>query len=100
VSCTLQTLTCTFSGSLRPYEEIEVDISVSVRAGAHSGEENTATVSGGGGSHPFQLTSVVTLNTSTPEPETEGGKGGPRGVASFGLDVRVRSDALSALQPP
>ncbi len=48
VSCTLETLTCTFSGSLHPYKEIEVDISVSVGAGASSGEQNTATVSGGG----------------------------------------------------
>jgi hypothetical protein len=114
VSCTLETLTCTFSGSLRPYEQIEVDISVSVKAGASSGEHNTATVSGGGttrsasashpievdgsekfgiedyelipenadgsldtqaGSHPFQLTSVLTLNTTAPGPS------GPRTVA-------------------
>jgi hypothetical protein len=114
VSCVLATLTCTFSGSLHSFEEIEVDISVSVQ-GAASGEQNIATVSGGGaatpvsashqievdggerfgvedfqlipespggsvdtqaGSHPFQLTSVVTLNTTTPEPD-----GGPRTVA-------------------
>src|SRR5664280_214271 len=114
VSCVLATLTCTFSGSLHSFEEIEVDISVSVQ-GAASGEQNIATVSGGGaatpvsashqievdggerfgvedfqlipesaggsvdtqaGSHPFQLTSVVTLNTTTPEPG-----GGPRTVA-------------------
>jgi len=115
VSCVLETLTCTFSGSLQPYEEIEVDISVAVQAGASSGEQNTTTVSGGAaatptsashtievngaekfgvedfqliaenaggsvdtqaGSHPFQLTSVVTLNTRTPEPD-----GRPRLVA-------------------
>jgi hypothetical protein len=130
VSCTLETLTCTFGDverenskgeqvleSLRPYEEIEVDISVSVRAGARTGEENTVSVSGGGasgtgtvsasrpievdggehfgvedfqvlpenaggsidtqaGSHPFQLTTVFTLNTTTP-----GSNGGPRTVA-------------------
>ena len=114
VSCALQTLTCTFSGSLHPYEEIEIGISVSVQ-GAFSGEQNTASVSGGAaassasashqievdgsehfgvedfqliaedpggsvdtqaGSHPFQLTSVVTLNTKAPEPG-----GGPRTVA-------------------
>jgi hypothetical protein len=114
-SCTLATLTCVFSGSLHPYEEIEVEISVSVGAGAVSGEQNTASVSGGGaagtvsasdaievdgrgrfgvedyelipenaggsidtqaGSHPFQLTSVLTLKTTTPEPN-----GGPRAVA-------------------
>jgi hypothetical protein len=112
VGCDLQTLTCTFLGSLHPYDEIEVDIAVSVQ-GAVSGEQNTASVSGGGasspasasrslevdgsekfgvedfqmraenvggtidtqaGSHPFQLTSVVTLNTTTPD------KSGPRTV--------------------
>ncbi len=115
VDCVLQTLTCAFSGSLRPYEQIEVDISVSVEAGASSAEQNTATVSGGGaagsatashaievngderfgvedfqllaeesggsldtraGSHPFQLTSVVTLNTAPSE-----AGGGPRTVS-------------------
>jgi uncharacterized repeat protein (TIGR01451 family) len=115
VSCTLETLTCTFSGTLNPYEQIEVDISVSVKAGAASGEQNTATVSGGGaagavsashaievdgserfgvedyelipenpggsldtgaGSHPFQLTSVIALNTAPLEPGS-----GPRAVA-------------------
>jgi len=119
VRCELQTLTCTFSGSLQPYEEIEVDISVVVGAGAASSEQNTATVSGGAaaggggsvsashaievngdqkfgvedfqliaenaggsvdteaGSHPFQLSSVVTLNTGASEEPT----GGPRPVA-------------------
>jgi hypothetical protein len=119
VSCTLETLTCSFSGSLRPYEQIEVDIAVSVQAGASSGERNSATVSGGGatraasatraievdgrerfgiedyellpeeaggagggrldtqaGSHPFQLTSVLTFDTGAPGPS-----GGPRTVA-------------------
>jgi hypothetical protein len=47
VECVLATLTCTFAGSLLPYEEIEVAISVSVQ-GATSGERNRASVSGGG----------------------------------------------------
>jgi len=126
VSCTLATLTCAFSGSLRPYEEIEMVISVSVKAGAWSGEQNTATVSGGAaaspvtasheievngrekfgvedyelipenaggsvdtqaGSHPFQLTSVVTLNTKTPDQQ-----GRPRTVA-------LPMDIVSELPP-
>jgi hypothetical protein len=129
VSCVLATLACTFGAvqtenskgeqvpeTLRPYEQIEVRISVSVRAGASTGEENSASVAGGGavtaasarhaievngsekfgvedyeliaenaggsidqqaGSHPFALTSVVTLNTTTPGP-----RGDPRIVAS------------------
>ncbi len=124
VTCTPK-LTCVFGAGettnsegepvpeeLRPYEEIEMVISVVVRPEASSGEENVASVSGGGaahpagaehaievgggsrfgfedfqltpensdgsvdtqaGSHPFQLTSVVTLNTAAP-----GADGGPR----------------------
>jgi hypothetical protein len=92
---------CTFAGTLRPYEPIEVRIGVTVSKGASSGEENTVSVSGGGaaatkeisrpiqvggeaqfgveenlfvpeeagggmdtqaGSHPFQLTSVLTFD--------------------------------------
>lgn len=113
-TCELSQLTCTFSGSLSAYQEIEMEISVSVKD-AVSGEENRATVSGGGasrtvsashsievdgrekfgveeyelipedaggsivtqaGSHPFQLTSVLTLNTTTPDGQDE-----PRTVA-------------------
>jgi hypothetical protein len=115
VRCTLSTLTCVFQeeesegilyhGVLPPYQLIEVRISVEVLPGAHTGEQNTATVSGGGvsrsvtathsievgagesfgieewqfvpegpggaidtqaGSHPFQVTSVVTFNSTTP----------------------------------
>jgi hypothetical protein len=119
VSCTLATLTCTFSASapesLLPSEEIEVRIEVLLKPGASSGEQNTATVSGGGaasastanhpievngsehfgaedfqlipedpggaidtqaGSHPFQLTNVITLNNGPADSQ-----GRPRPVA-------------------
>jgi hypothetical protein len=101
VECSLGTVTCHFSGELPPYELMEIHVSVVVRPGASSGEQNVATITGGGaaasktasqllqigggkrfgvedykltpeniggsldtqvGSHPFQLTSVVTLN--------------------------------------
>ena len=93
-------LTCTFAGTLPPYDQIEVVIRVEVMAGASSLEVNEASVSGGGargaslrrplridgelsfgvedyelppeeeggavdtqaGSHPFQLTTALTLN--------------------------------------
>jgi hypothetical protein len=97
-------LTCEFEGTLTPYETLEVVITVKVEPGAHAGEVNEATVSGGGlptdsdkrpiavsassatpvpfgvenyelspeneggsldtraGSHPFQLTTTLTLN--------------------------------------
>ncbi len=107
VECSLSSLTCKFSGALPPYEVIEVHVSVGVGSGATSGEENVATVAGGGaagsktsrqtlqigggkrfgiedyeltpesvggsvdtqaGSHPFQLTNVITFNRE-PAPE-------------------------------
>ncbi len=52
VDCSLSALTCTFSGTLLPYEEIEIHVSVVVGSGASSGEQNVATVSGGGAAAP------------------------------------------------
>lgn len=127
VECVLKTLTCTFSGSLPPYEEIEVRIAVVVESGAKSGALNTAVVSGGGastvsathpvevngsegfgfddwqqipenaggsidtqaGSHPFQLTSVVTLNSQTPDSQ-----GRPR---TFSLPKDIVSELPAGL---
>ena len=99
VQCSLEPeLSCTFSGALPPYEQIQILISVVIEGGA--GGVNEAKVSGGGaagvsatstvaigghtqfgvenyemsleeeggavdrqaGSHPFQLTSTLTLN--------------------------------------
>jgi hypothetical protein len=96
-------VSCVFEGRLPAYEQIELLLSVRIDPGAKSGEENAATVSGGGanqarsashpvmidgverfgveswsltpesfgggvdtaaGSHPFQVTSVVTANTA------------------------------------
>jgi uncharacterized repeat protein (TIGR01451 family) len=48
VVCSLGSLTCTFSGSLHAYEEIEVRIAVEVQTGASTGEIDMAAVSGGG----------------------------------------------------
>ncbi len=101
VSCSLKKLTCTFSGTLPAYEQIEIRIAVRVLTGASSGEQNTVSVYGGGaagvktlsrpikvggaprfgieeyrvipenaggsidtqaGSHPFQVSSVLTLD--------------------------------------
>ena len=95
---------CSFAGALPPFEQIEVRVQVRVR-GAASGEQVTASVSGGGapgvsvshkimvggkapfgfedweltpeepggvldtqaGSHPFQVTGTVTMNTQGPD---------------------------------
>ena len=103
-------LTCTYTGTLVPYEVIEVRISVAVEPGASTGEVNAVSVSGGGalatktisrplqvggeprfgvqesllvpeevggtvdtqaGSHPFQLTSVVTFNQTGEAEKTQ-----------------------------
>lgn len=47
LSCTLSTRTCTLESSLAPYQQMEVRIRVKVE-GAHSGEQNSVTVAGGG----------------------------------------------------
>src|SRR6202035_5387320 len=39
---------CTFEGGLPPFEQIEVRIDVDLQPGAHTGEVNTVSVSGGG----------------------------------------------------
>ena len=65
IPCSLQTLTCTLESNLPPYLQVEVRIAVRV-AGAHSGEDNEASISGGGAppasiSHP-----IVVSNSPTP----------------------------------
>ena len=60
VECSIETLTCTFDGSLPPFEQIEVRISVVVGKGI-TGGVNSATVSGGSApsavsaSHPTEV---------------------------------------------
>jgi hypothetical protein len=46
--CTLATLTCTLTGSVVPYDDLELRIAVDLKPGAHSGESNEVSVSGGG----------------------------------------------------
>jgi hypothetical protein len=48
IPCSLATLTCTFSGTLPPYDQIEVRVDVSAEAGVSSTEESGFAVSGGG----------------------------------------------------
>ena len=71
VTCTPK-LTCVFGAGettnsegepvpeeLHPYEEIEMVIAVQVRPGAVSGEENVASVSGGGAAHPADVERAI-----------------------------------------
>jgi hypothetical protein len=80
VKCTLAPLGCQFSGSLPPYDEIEVEIAVVAEAGAAIGD-NEARVSGGE-APSASTTGPVTLGSVSPSfgvedyelmPEEEGG---------------------------
>jgi hypothetical protein len=64
ISCSLATLTCTMSDALPAYKQIEVRIAVKA-SGAHSGELNEGTISGGGAppasiSHPIAVSGEPT----------------------------------------
>ena len=48
VECALSSLSCTFTGSLPPYERLQVEITVEVDENAQSGPDNEATIAGGG----------------------------------------------------
>jgi hypothetical protein len=92
VSCPPKKMICTFKGtftnqrgetlakSLPPYDQIEMRIPVETLAGAHSGEANTVTVSGGGAA-PAGLSRPLAFGAQTPfgveafelSPEEEGG---------------------------
>jgi hypothetical protein len=64
VPCSLGSLTCTFSGSLPPYHQIEVVIHVEAQPGAESGD-NTASVTGGE-TPPASGSSLVTISEAPP----------------------------------
>jgi hypothetical protein len=61
LTCTLATLTCTLLEPLAPYQQLEVRIKVSVQPGAHSGEVNGFSVSGGGAA-PSSLQRPITVS--------------------------------------
>ncbi|MGH2902207.1 MAG: hypothetical protein ACRDK7_01220 [Solirubrobacteraceae bacterium] len=115
VQCSLPAASCTFTGTLAPYERLEIMIAVKADSGVYSGEEpNEVVVTGGGmpgaslnrklnvgtapprfgveeneltveasdgspdtqaGSHPFQMTSTLILNTEE-EVERESNQSG------------------------
>jgi hypothetical protein len=47
IPCDKATLTCTLNGPLAPYDTIEMKIAVRLKPGAHTGESNQASISGG-----------------------------------------------------
>jgi hypothetical protein len=81
VACRILDLTCTFEGTLPPYDLIEVRIKVRKLAGATSGEVNRLAVSGGGVSSASLSRPIVVSGPPSPfgletfelSPEEEGG---------------------------
>ncbi len=57
----VQSATCTLSKALAPYDQIEMRIAVEVQAGAHSGELNQLSVSGGG-APPNSIERPITIS--------------------------------------
>jgi uncharacterized repeat protein (TIGR01451 family) len=64
--CTVTPLSCTFSGTLPPYEQIEVTIAVEVGTNVAAGAQNEVSVSGGG-APAVSVSRPVTVD-STPTP--------------------------------
>jgi hypothetical protein len=73
LQCSLTPVSCSFAGSLAPYETLEIVVSVKPE-GAVSGEDNEATVTGGGAS-----------SVSVKQPVTMSAEPVPFGVESYGL---------------
>jgi hypothetical protein len=80
ITCTMASLTCTYEGTLAPYDAVEMRIDV-VNAGAGAGETAIASVAGGGAS-PAEASHAVALADGLPafgaeafeiSPEEEGG---------------------------
>ena len=64
LNCTLATLTCVLEESLAPYQQLEVRIKVKVLQGAHSGELNRVSVSGGAAAPAFPCASDHRLRST------------------------------------
>jgi len=82
MSCSLQTLSCTYSGSVLPYKRLEVTIHVKVEAGPSAQEQNMLSVEGGGAPGTATLARPVTISPAATQfgvenyqltPEEEGG---------------------------
>jgi uncharacterized repeat protein (TIGR01451 family) len=84
LNCTTATLTCVLEETLAPYQQLEVRIKVKVLEGAHTGELNHVSVSGGG-APSASLSRAITVS----EKET------PFGVEDFELRAEEEGGALS-----
>jgi hypothetical protein len=77
-------VSCTFTGTLQAYEAVEVVIAVHVASSASSGEENEATVLGGGGQ-----------TVSARQPITVDGSPTPYGVENYELTPENEDGSLA-----
>lgn len=84
LKCTLATLSCVLEEPLAPYQQLEVRIQVKVLEGAHTGELNEVSVSGGG-APPASISRPITVS--------EGAT--PFGVEDFELRAEEEGGALS-----
>jgi hypothetical protein len=80
--CSSATVSCTFAGTLPPYESIEIVISVKVKEGAVSGRDNEVSVVGGGAP-----------SASGRQPVTVSDAPVPFGVESYGMAVEDEGGA-------
>jgi hypothetical protein len=64
--CSLETLTCTASEAVMPYEQVQVLLAVNVRAGAKTGELDEMHVSGGN-ARPESLARAITVEDTAPQ---------------------------------
>jgi hypothetical protein len=80
--CSRATVSCTFTGTLPPYESIEIVISVKVKEGAVSGKDNEVNVAGGGAP-----------TASGRQPVTVSDEPVPFGVESYGAALEDEGGA-------
>jgi hypothetical protein len=81
--CSPATVSCTFTGTLPPYESIEIVMTVKVDEGAVSGRDNEVSVAGGGAP-----------SASDRQPVTVSDEPVPFGVESYGMAVEDEGGAL------
>jgi len=107
MSCVLATLTCTFEGTVSPFEQVEVRVGVKVVGGGVSGELNEAVVSGGGVAeasvgHAVQFGGVTSFGVDEDEVafENEGGAADTQaGSHPFQMTSTVALNANGEGQP-
>jgi hypothetical protein len=81
LACTIETLSCMYTGTTAPYEQVELIIQVSLNPGAHSGEAVELLASGGNAASVKEARAITVGNASPSfgvesyelTPEEEGG---------------------------